>query len=255
MKQNAVPAGSGRPGGADRAIRAILPVVTALLATPALAGDRAGIDYIGFSPDARYFAFEEFGIQDGSGFAYASIYVVDLERDDWVVGTPIRVQADEDAQSLAEIRASAAQQAAEPIADLEINMPVDVIALIGDGAPAQDGKSLAFGLPGYWAGDVIGENVLTLDTFTTSAASPCMDWFSKEPLGFTLDISTGESTLPIHRDDALPRSRGCPFDYRIHGVVMPFMEQTLDNAVAIISVYPGGFEGPDRRFLAVPLAP
>jgi predicted secreted protein len=41
----------------------------ALAATPALAGDRALIDYIGFSPDARYFAFEEFGIQDGSGCA------------------------------------------------------------------------------------------------------------------------------------------------------------------------------------------
>ena len=28
---------------------------------------------------------------------------------------------------------------------------------------------------------------------------------------------------------------------------------TLDDAVAIVSVYPFGFEGPDRRFLAVPL--
>jgi hypothetical protein len=36
-------------------------------------------------------------------------------------------------------------------------------------------------------------------------------------------------------------------------MVMPFQGTTLSNAVAIISVYPGGFEGPDRRFLAVPL--
>ena len=40
-----------------------------LLVTPALAGDRALIDVIGYSQDTDYFAFEEFGIQDGSGFA------------------------------------------------------------------------------------------------------------------------------------------------------------------------------------------
>jgi hypothetical protein len=34
---------------------------------------------------------------------------------------------------------------------------------------------------------------------------------------------------------------------------MPFMSPSIADAVAIISVYPGGFEGPDRRFLAVPL--
>jgi hypothetical protein len=32
------------------------------------------------------------------------------------------------------------------------------------------------------------------------------------------------------------------------------MHQTaLDSAVAIVSVYPHGFEGPDRRFIAVPI--
>ena len=59
------------------------------LVMPVLAGDRAQLDLIGYSADGSYFAFEEFGVQDGSGFAYSSIYVVDLVDDSWVVGTQI----------------------------------------------------------------------------------------------------------------------------------------------------------------------
>ena len=60
------------------------------LAVPALAGDRALLDIVGYSSDDRFLVFEEFGIQDGSGFAYSSIYAVDLIEDSWVVGTPER---------------------------------------------------------------------------------------------------------------------------------------------------------------------
>ena len=63
----------------------------------ALAADAADRAIIGFSADGRYFAFEEFGIQDGSGFAYANIFVLDLEDDKWVEGSPVRVQKREDA--------------------------------------------------------------------------------------------------------------------------------------------------------------
>lgn len=259
MKPNAEPVASDRPGGPSSMLgqlaarSGMLAVFAGLICGPALAGDRASIDLIGYSSDLSYFAFEEFGIQDGSGFAYSNVYVVDLERDEWVVGTPIRVQADEDGGSLAEIRAEAAAQAEAPIAELDISLPAEFVALIGDGMPDQDGQSLAFGVPGYWAGDVVGRHQLSITSFAASAASPCEDWFSKEPLGFALQISDEDGERQVHRDEALPRSRGCPFDYRIHGVVMPFMAMDADSAVAIISVYPGGFEGPDRRFLAVPL--
>ncbi len=83
MIPNAARAGMGR-------LVASLIGLSLLLVMPALAGDRAQIDLIGYSDDGSYFAFEEFGIQDGSGFAYSSIYVVDLVDDSWVVGTPIR---------------------------------------------------------------------------------------------------------------------------------------------------------------------
>ena len=58
-----------------------LAVFAILLAnTPAVAGDRAMIDFIGYSQDMRYFAYEEYGVSDGVGLAYSTIYIVDLIR-------------------------------------------------------------------------------------------------------------------------------------------------------------------------------
>lgn len=225
-----------------------------LMAAPAFAGDRALIDYIGFSQDFRYFAFEEFGIQDGSGFAYSNIFVIDLTTDSWVLGTPIRLRADDEARSLVDIRAEAAEQASKYLDEFGITVPVEVAAMIGDGTPNTDAKTLPFGAPAYNPGQVSGDYTLSLSTFNSTAVSPCADWFSTEPKGYELYIADDGSDRLVHRDTAaLPRSRGCPTDYRLYSVVMPFGGTTISNAVAIISFYPGGFEGPDRRFLAVPL--
>lgn len=51
------------------------------IAFPAVAGDFANRDIIGFSADGSRFAFEEYGQQDGSGFAYSNIYIRDRYRD------------------------------------------------------------------------------------------------------------------------------------------------------------------------------
>ena len=235
-------------------VRLAASAVLALAATfPAAAGDRALIDYVGFSEDFRYFAFEEFGIQDGSGFAYSNLYVIDLDTDSWVVGTPVRFQAESEETTLEAVRQVVADKAADHIAEFAIHVPVEIAAMIGDGVPDSDAKALTFGAPGYLPGSVSGNYTLDLSIFGTVATSPCAEWFGTEPVGYELSIADGGTARLVHRDQNLPRSRGCPLDYRIYGVVMPFEGATLSNAVAIISVYPGGFEGPDRRFLAVPL--
>jgi predicted secreted protein len=245
MKPNAGSAGMARLGASLMAILALM--------VPALAGDRAMVDVIGYSEDARYFAFEEFGIQDGSGFAYSSIYIVDLTTDSWVVGTPIREQADDEDLSLSQIRAEVQLQAAPYLDDFSIDLPAEYAALVGDGVPGADGGTLRFGSPGYNPGDVSGDYQLRLTSFPATAVAPCREWFSLEPMGYQLIIADNGSERLIHRDQALPRSRGCPVTYRLYGVVLPFNAGSISHAVALISVYRGGFEGPDRRFIAVPL--
>src|SRR4051794_32683848 len=81
-----------------------------LLVLPALAGDRAELNVLGYSQDFRYLAFEEFGIFDGSGGNYSRIFVVDLADDSWVKGTPFVTEQREDSDGilpdLASVRAT-----------------------------------------------------------------------------------------------------------------------------------------------------
>jgi predicted secreted protein len=51
-----------------------------ILSTKAHAGDGAGLHVFGFSPRGDRFAYEESGLQDGSGFAFDRIVVVDIAR-------------------------------------------------------------------------------------------------------------------------------------------------------------------------------
>lgn len=231
----------------------LLAGVFGILCLMALAGDRALIEVIGYSRDSHYLTFEEYGIQDGSGFAYSSIYVVDLSEDNWVVGTPIRQQADDETTPLTAARAEARTKADPALKTLGIDAPAQMLALIGDGVPDTTGESLHFGLPRFGPGDVDGDYTLTLTSKETAAMTPCVAWFGAEALGYRLRVREGDSEREVHLDDVLPRSRGCPVAYRLYGVLAPWVDDPLPHAVALISVYAQGFEGPDRRFIAVPL--
>lgn len=246
MKPNVAKAGMG-PRAASLALVAGLG-----LTAPVLAGDRALVDYLGYSEDGRYFAFEEFGVQDGSGFPYSNIYIVDLPADSWVPGTPYRVLVKEDEADVGDARDEAAAQAKAKLDALGIGDAVHALAVNGDGDPRTGaGHELTFGRPAYGLEDVTEARTLALETFPLPSSTDCDALLGESALGFALTLDGAD----VHRDaGTLPASRGCPMDYRIHAVVQPAdWTAATGAAVAIISTYPFGFEGPDRRFLAVPL--
>lgn len=246
MTPNAGIAGTAR-------LAASLLLAAALLPATATAGDRALAEFIGYSGDGRYFAFEEYGIQDGSGFPYANIYVIDLPADSWVSGTPVRVRLDSEGADLAAARAAAREQAAGRLKSLDINVAAHLIALNGDGEPG-DKLTLEFGAVSYVGSDPQTPWTLQLEIFDSQSPEDCVTFLGEEAKGYALLLQGDGVTRELHRDgDTLPRSRGCPTTYRVYGVVARPDSGTLDGAVAIVSVYPFGFEGPDRRFLAVPL--
>jgi predicted secreted protein len=237
--------------------RSFLTALAALLAlsSPSPAAERAEISLIGFSADNRYFAFEEFGIQDGSGFAYSSIYVVDLVADSWPAG-PFRVRADTEETTLTAVRSEVLEDAAGALVNFAITEPPVLIALNGDGETGIDGLTLDFGIPGYSEpGHVFGDYSLSLEIFKATSPQDCIAYLGDNPMGFALLIESEGMSRDVHRDASIPNSRGCPTTYRIYGVAAPFWASDLTAAVALISVYAFGFEGVDRRFIAVPLGP
>ena len=111
-------------------MRTLLVLILSALssaAAPALAADGAQSRAIGYSADGKYFAFEQFGVQDGSGFPYWDVFVLDLAANDWVKGTPVRILVEDEEQRLPEARRQAMAKAGPVIERLAITEPADLL--------------------------------------------------------------------------------------------------------------------------------
>jgi predicted secreted protein len=238
--------------------RLVASLLLSLLSVlPALAGDRAELNVLGYSRDLRYFAFEEFGVHDGSGGNYAHIYVVDLKTDSWVDGTPFSTDQDGDpdqvAPDLPAVRGKTLSLAATMLGDLKIDVPASTLMLLGDGVAAADGKTMTAAFPsccGPNDTDASQSLTLSLSIFAAKSAIECP---VDEAFGYALTATFADGTSrELHRDAAsLPKSRSCPQDYRLYGIFAPF--EQFGPRVALVSSYPFDFEGTSRRFLAVPI--
>ena len=247
MRLNVVPAASAR----------LAASLILLCAPPALAGDAAAFDPIGFSEDGRYFAYEEYGVQDGSGFVYDNIYMVDLIEDKWV-SPPVRVRVEDETARLTAVRAEAIAKAKPMLDKAALVTAPEMILLNADGEVGSNGMEVSFGALGNGLSAPSEVWGLKLSTFESTTSEPCASYGMEEPVkGFalTLTADTGDSA-EIYRDASVPASRGCVSDYRIHAVVGPFYWGfNASPLVAVVSVYSLGFEGPDRRFVTVPIVP
>jgi predicted secreted protein len=223
--------------------------MTAISAGQVIAADAADRAIIGFSADGRYFAFEEFGIQDGSGFAYANIFVLDLAEDKWVEGSPVRVQKREEiASSLYEARRQALTEAAPLIDRFGTIQPARLLASNAVGEEVADPHTMVF--KRY-------HNLTTLWTVKlTHVDLPLPPHCQSLPSvkGFALSVAVdGKEPVEFYRDKSLPESRGCPESYRLADVIS-FGEAEKGKAVVLVHRLTFGFEGRDARFMAVPVA-
>jgi predicted secreted protein len=221
-------------------------VLAALAVLPASAGDFAERRLIGFSANGDRFAFEEFGIQDGSGFPYSNIFVIDTTRDSWVPGTPVRVRLDDEEQGIAPARRAAAAQAAPHLEG--IDEPGMLLASNPITESGRDPYKIAF--KRHPALQLDGPD-LTLTLETIPLPAPGNDDPDYKTYGFRLVLKTEDGETVLHEDKALPASRGTALDYRINDVVIhqPFGRPA--TLVVLLQVLTRGFEGPDGRYLAV----
>lgn len=225
-------------------------------ATMAAAADNAERSVIGFSPDGRYFAFEQYGVQDGSGFPYAEIFVVDLDANEWVKGSPFRQRLDDEAAPVSAARAKAAEAASSLLDRLKTTEPGQMLAAQLPTQPVADRHRIEFD-PFYQSrtsqkGD---RYTLRLDLVPFAAPENCFAEDGKQ-MGFKLAIKDNESGAEkeVHKDASIPSSRSCPRDYDISDVIVYRPATGTPRQVALIGVYMPGFEGLNRRLIAVPFA-
>jgi predicted secreted protein len=226
-----------------------------------LAADAAERSILGFSSDGRYFAFEQFGVQDGSGFPYAEIFIIDLETDSWAEGTPIRVRLEDEGQSLEGARRKAKDDGRRHLQAAGIEDNARVLASNSVYQEAEDPRQMIFRSFYTTFGhlepvDHEDDNVISLQLEEVVLPTPEGCPVGDTPMaGFVLKAKRGSQAYQeVHRDTKIPSSRGCPLKYSLSdAVVFSAADGQTQRMVVLVNVFSLGFEGADRRFLAVPV--
>jgi predicted secreted protein len=231
-------------------------IAFAFIAVSVKAAENAERGTIGFSPDGRYFAFEQYGVQDGSGFPYSEIFVVDLDANTWVKGSPVRETLQSETALVSEVRARAAKSAGALLAKFRTAEPGELLASQPPTEASGDRHRLSF--DAYYESrsqQPADAYSLSLELVPFAAPDSCYAEDGKQ-MGFRLAIAgkSPETATEIHRDQSIPASRHCPRDYDIADVIAYRSPSSGDRHVAMIGIYTPGFEGLNRRFLAVPFA-
>lgn len=261
---------------------AALAGLAGLIATTAaaIAAEYSTANSLGFSRDGNHFVFEEYGSTDGLGAPYVSLFAIDIARDKWLKGTPVRLQnSEEEVMALEEklskqgitdpfdmeestqdavdaLRAKALKQARPVLKSIGKLYKGDIRVHNPPHELTSDGRNVRFSVPGYrnlinnppeilaWA--------LTLEETSFPANDDCFAMHDKMA-GFSLVLTneqTGEKTV-LNKDARVPKSRGCPLKYYVEQVlVFPRKDGGFSLAVLVRYATPG-FEGPDGRLIAV----
>ncbi len=233
-------------------------VATIFSISTAQAADGAKFRPIGFSADTKFFAFEQYGVQDGSGFAYADVFVLDIAGDKWVQGTPINILLEDETLSVAAVRAKAKEQSARLLKSTGIAFDAEYLAANPFSEIATNRSKVTFhdhynnSMGIYGNADDQGSWDLTTSHVAVTVPADCEA--DMGITGYKLEIKNNKTgkTSVLHEDKSLPKSRFCAVGYDIEAIVQPVGGSETGQMVAIVGVYRRGFEGADRRFIAVP---
>ncbi|MFB9950908.1 DUF2259 domain-containing protein [Rhizobium puerariae] len=237
-------------------LRSSVPACAAMFfAGTTSAADIASIHPIGFSADGQIFAYEEYGIQDGSGFPYANIYALDLAKDTYLPGTPLRVRLEDNDATIAKARWQARNDAEALIETHELaNHPGELVAFNPitevDEAPHRLRYRSMPVLP------PVGEpNTLVLEE-VPQPLDPRCEGLAEKSVAFRLRFTERDGKPvddAVHEDQRVPLSRGCVGGYRLGGVVSGATPGGTGIEVALVLVLSAGFEGQDGRWIAIPI--
>ncbi|WP_376704623.1 DUF2259 domain-containing protein [Mesorhizobium sp. ISC25] len=217
----------------------------------ARAGDVAELEILGFSRDGGVFAFEEYGVQDGSGFPYANRYYIDTADDSFLKGSPIRVRLDDENAAVDAARLQARQKGEAIVSQAELTANRGITAGLN---PVTELSADPFRMvvnPRPIFSPVDDPLEFRLDQIGMNDTERCQS--QGEINGFRLlriEAKDGGQTRIIHEDKSIPQSRGCPNGYQI-GAVQTFSLDSLGAYAVLIAVRQYGFEGPDYRWIAV----
>jgi predicted secreted protein len=231
-------------------------IILICASTFTFAGDFATLNFIGFSKDGRYLAFEEYGTQDGSGFPYSSYYFIDVAKNAFAAKS-INVRIDTETATERQARAKAKLQAAASLRKFRIvdrNTGTLVVNRLLTDVSANHFYSEGGGDQKINFAEVVGSMYrrgdydLTLKSrkATTKDCGYLGDDRDPQMLELSLYDREQQKDIVLQKDSSLPKARGCPTDYAIQHVYL------YEGSIAVfLNTYHMGFEGPDMRYMAI----
>jgi predicted secreted protein len=231
---------------------------------PAAAGDAAARRFIGFSPDGKVFAFEQYTTLYEDEAAFSEYVIIDTEKDRFVPGAPVRVLIrGDDGLDETKARADAETKAKPLLTKFNVGEPGSYIG----GQPSMDlddigiyqqdpkplAKSLDVPLPG-------GRKARLTVAGVPLGSARCAGYGGRgtagraKVAGLKLTMSLdGAAPLVLQQDKTLPKGRSCAADY---GIAEAYLHTAPDGTLTLAALieYADNQDyhaGPNRRFMAV----
>lgn len=227
-------------------------LLSVLLSVNLMAGDFSNLNFIGFSKDGQFLAFEEYGTQDGSGFPYSTIYFINTEKNSFAAPSVSATIENENGTEAA-ARNKTKLAAAKKLLQFKIvkgNSGTHILSrLITDLTEYKNSQS---NLEIANFAEIIGSMYRKGDYELTLKSVPVKtkDCEIYEQDTFMLELSLknkeDNTVKSLQKDSVLPKGRGCALNYSIRDIYL-----YESNMVVFISYETPGFEGPDMRYMAV----
>ena len=229
-------------------------ILVSALVSAAQSADVANRALLGFSPEGRYFAMEEYGVQDGSGFPYSTIYIIETKKNSWVKGSPFRALIKDETASLQQAREQAAGLAKDFLEKHDIKHPGQLLA---HNPVTELGTQRDFVMVAPGAAPFLTKHALAFSVAPVPLPTKrCQDYGPESQQGYALSLKRvgGRPGAPpqlLYKDKRIPTSRGCPKRYAISDVVRFVKTADAKEAlyIIILQVFTYGFEGDDGRYL------
>jgi predicted secreted protein len=207
------------------------------------AGDTAQLNFIGFSKDGKHLSFQQHGVRDGKGTAYAETFFIDVLTNKYT-DKVIATETDDEGRSEEDVSQSNLSQAWTKLKELKIETGNQGKNVASDSYKqgVSEPKEVKFTLSdGKNAGDY------TLKLQEQKGNADCAGL--TETKMFTLSLQNEKDKKPkiLQQDKSIPKTRGCAIGYRIQDVYV-YEGQYL---VVFLNVLMPGFEGGNMRYVAV----
>ncbi len=243
-------------------ICAVLSVI--LLVSNAVAGTVSTLRDVGFSANGKYFAFTTTEDNSMADISCRTTTFINTVRNEWI-GRPYSVckfgEAEFDSKYARKMR-KRSDQARREIArltkKLKINFKNDGQRLLYRGAfrywKTSDSTDKEFSKKGESVTFKVNANRyrLKLSKKTVKSAKCEGMMFNHPPAVMSLRMRNLQSnqSIPLQVDRGIPKTRGCPYHYRIQNVYT-HKRGNGKVIVTLLQYFSPSIEGPDERYLAV----